>query len=287
MKSLKEQIFEAEEKKVAIGHFNISNLEAFWAIVNASKNLNLPIIIGVSEGERNFVGAKQIKKLVDSIREDGLSIYLNADHTYTLDGIREVVSLSYDEAIIDAADKPLEDNINMVKDAVLIKNTLNKDVLIEAELGFIGKSSKILDEIPEGAEFSDEMMTKPEEAKEFVEETKIDLLAPAVGNIHGMVKSGHNPKINIGRIKEIKEATKIPLVLHGGSGITDEEFKGAIEAGISIIHINTELRIAFKEAIKESLQNMPDEVAPYKYMEHAVKEMQNVIEYRLKVFNNL
>lgn len=287
MKSLKEQIFEAEEKKVAIGHFNISNLEAYWAIVNASKNLNLPIIIGVSEGERNFVGAKQIKKLVDSVREDGLPIYLNADHTYTLDGIREVVSLSYDEAIIDAADKPLEDNIKMVKDAVLIRNTLNKDVLIEAELGFIGKSSKILDEIPEGAEFSDEMMTKPEEAKEFVEETKIDLLAPAVGNIHGMVKGGHNPKINIERIRDIKKATKIPLVLHGGSGITDEEFKGAIEAGISIIHINTELRIAFKEAIKESLQNMPDEVAPYKYMSHAVEKMQNVIEYRLKVFNNL
>lgn len=286
MKTLKEHIAESESAKTAIGHFNISNLEGFWAIVNASKKLNLPVIIGVSEGERNFVGAKQVKALVDSVRADGLDIYLNADHTYSLDGIREVVGLDFDEAIIDAADKEFEENIKIVKDAVEIRNALNKDVLIEAELGFIGKSSKMLDSIPEGAEFSDEMMTKADEAREFVERTKVDLIAPAVGNIHGMVKSGHNPKINIKRIKEIREATGVPLVLHGGSGISDQDFRDAIQAGISIIHINTEIRVAFRNSLEKSLSDFKDEVAPYKYMQPTIESMQEVIEHRLKLFNN-
>jgi fructose-bisphosphate aldolase, class II len=286
MKTLKEHITEAESTKTAIGHFNISNLEGFWAIVNASKKLNLPVIIGVSEGERNFVGAKQIKALVDSVRGDGLNIYLNADHTYTLNGIREVVEFDFDEVIIDAADKEFAENVKIVKDAVEIRNTLNKNVLVEAELGFIGKSSKILDSIPDGAEFSDEMMTKVDEAREFVESTKVDLLAPAVGNIHGMVKSGHNPKINIKRIKEIREACGVPLVLHGGSGISDEDFKGAIEAGISIVHINTEIRVAFRNSLEKSLLEFKNEVAPYKYMLPTIESMQEVIESRLKLFNS-
>jgi fructose-bisphosphate aldolase class II len=270
---------------VAIGHFNISNLEGFWAVTNAAKNLNLPVIIGVSEGERDFVGIKQIKALVDTMKADGRPVFLNADHTYSVDRVKEVVDAGFDAAIIDEAEKSFNENLQLTKAAVDYKNSKNPEIIIEGELGFIGKSSKVLDAIPEGVNFTDEMMTKPEEARDFVMQTKVDLFAPAVGNVHGMVKGG-DPKLNIGRIKEIKEATGIPLVLHGGSGNTDEEFKQAIQAGISIIHINTEIRLAYKQGLQKSLAEFPEEIAPYKYLKPAIKEMQLVVERRLALFNS-
>ena len=286
MKTLREYIAEAEEKKTAIGHFNISDIVGFWAIVGAVKKLNLPTIIGVSEGERDFLGIKQIKALVDSLKETDLPIFLNADHSYSVERIKEVVDADFDAAIIDGAEKSFEENLKMTKDSVEYKNLKNPKILIEGELGFIGKSSKMLLELPENAEISLETMTKPEEASEFVKETGVDLFAPAVGNIHGMIKSG-NPKLNIERIKEIREATRTPLVLHGGSGITDEEFKQAILAGISIVHINTELRLAYRQALQKSLNEFPDEIAPYKYLRPAREAMQAVVEKRMMLFANL
>ena len=283
MKTLREYIAEAEEKKTAIGHFNISDIVGFWAIIGAVKKLNLPTIIGVSEGERDFLGIKQIKALVDSLKETDLPIFLNADHSYSVERIKEVVDADFDAAIIDGAEKSFEENLKMTKDSVEYKNLKNPKILIEGELGFIGKSSKILDELPENAEISDETMTKPKEASEFVKETGVDLFAPAVGNIHGMIKSG-NPKINIERIKILREVTGVPLVLHGGSGITDEEFREAIKAGISIIHINTELRLAYRQALQKALSENPDEIAPYKYLRPAREAMQTVVEKRMMLF---
>ena len=283
LKSLKEYIKEYEEKKIAIGHFNISNIEGFWAVVNAAKKLNLPVIIGVSEGERDFIGVEQVKALVDTIKSEGIPIFLNADHTYSVERVKEVVDAGFDAVIIDGAEKSFEDNLKMTKESVDYARSKNPEILVEAEIGFIGKSSKLLDEIPEGVEISENTMTKPEEAKEFVEKTGIDLFAPSVGNVHGIIRGG-NPKLNIGRIKEIKGATDVPLVLHGGSGITDEEFKQAISAGISIIHINTELRVAYKQALQKFLFENPDEIAPYKYLRPARDAMQAVVEKRVALF---
>jgi len=286
MKILREYIKEAEEKKIAIGHFNISNSEGFWAVVGACKKLNLPAIIGVSEGERDFIGIKQIKVLIDTIKAEGLPIFLNADHTYSIDRVKEVIDAGFDAVIIDGAEKSFDENLIMTKESVDYKNSKNPEILIEGEYGFIGKSSKILNELPEGIEISENTMTKPEEAAEFVRQSGIDLFAPAVGNIHGMVKGG-NPKIDIERIRQIRESAVVPLVLHGGSGITDDEFKQAIEAGISIIHINTELRLAFKQGIQKSLIDDPDEIAPYKYLKPAVQAMQAVVEKRMALFAGL
>lgn len=287
MKTLREFVEEAEDNKVAIGHFNISDLVGFWAIVNASKKLDLPVIIGVSEGEREFFGVKQIEALVDDLQTEGMPIFLNADHTYSLDKIKEVVDVGFDSVITDSADKSFEENIKLTKEVVAYKKKKRRKILIEAELGFIGKSSNLLDKIPEGAGFTDEMMTKPDEAEEFVKQTGIDMLAPAVGNIHGMLKSGHNPKLNIERIKRLRAAAGVPLVLHGGSGINDYEFKQAIEAGISIIHINTEIRLAYKKGIQKALLEKPDEIAPYKFLKPGLEAMQLVIEQRLKLFNGI
>lgn len=295
MKTLREYIKEAETKGIAIGHFNISNIEGLHGIYNAAQKLSsevgyqVPIIIGVSEGEEEFIGRNEVSALIKTIREkNNYPIFLNADHHYSFSSVKEAIDAGYDSAIIDEVKLSLEENILKTKECVTyakdINNKNNKDILIEAEIGFIGQSSKLLNEIPEG--ISEETMTKPEDAKYFVEQTGIDLLAPSVGNIHGMVKGG-NPRLDIKRIKEIREACGIPLVLHGGSGIADEDFTNAIKAGISVIHINTEIRVAYKKGIEESLKENPSEIAPYKFLKKGVEEIEKVVYNRLKLFNNL
>lgn len=288
MKKLIEYVIEAKEKGVAIGHFNISNLEAFHAIVNAGEKLGLPVIIGVSEGERDFVGIKEVAALVKAAREErGLPVFLNADHTYSFERVKEVVDAGFDAAIFDGAKLSLDENIKIAKQCVEYAKSVNPDILIEGELGYIGTSSKVLDTVPEGAAVDESQMTQPDEAKRFVEETGVDMLAPAVGNIHGMMRVGKDPHLHIELIKSISEATGVPLVLHGGSGTPDEDFMKAIEQGMPIVHINTEIRVAFSDALRKYLNENPDETTPYKIMKGPQDAIQKAVEERLKLFNKM
>jgi len=285
--TLREALESAKGQKVAIGHFNVSNLEMLSAVFRAAKNLDVPVIIGVSEGERDFMGVRQIVALVDSIRREfDYPIFLNADHTYSFDKVKEAIDAGFDSVIYDGAKLSIEDNIKITKQCVeYARQSSNPNVLIEGELGYIGQSSKVLDGIPEGVDLENDLTTA-EEAKRFVDETGVDMFAPAVGNIHGMMRGGHDPSLDIKRIKEIGEAVSVPLVLHGGSGNDSGDFEKAIKAGISIIHISTELRVAYQKGLKISLQENPDEVAPYKYLRGAVKEVERVAEAKLRLFNH-
>jgi fructose-bisphosphate aldolase, class II len=285
VKPLRWYVKDALARKVAIGHFNISNIEGFWAVANAAQKLDLPVIIGVSEGERDFIGVKQVKALVDTLKAEGRPIFLNADHTYSFERVKEVVDAGYDSVIYDGTEQSFDDNVAATKKCVAYAHA--KGLLIEAEIGFIGKSSKVLDGIPEGVKISEEFLTKPEEAARFVKATGVDMLAPAVGNIHGMLSGGKDPALNIKRIKEVSDAVKIPLVLHGGSGNSAEDFKAAIDAGVAIIHVNTEVRVAFRDALKAQIAKDPEQVAPYKIMKPSVELMQKVVEEKLRTFNKL
>jgi fructose-bisphosphate aldolase class II len=283
MRTLREYIKEAEEKGVAIGHFNISNLEAFHAIYNAARKLNVPVIIGLSEGEEDFVGRNEAIGLIKEVREkENFPIFLNADHHYSFERVKLAVDAGFDAVIFDGVTLSFEENVRITKQCVDYVKSVNPEMLVEAELGYIGSGSNIKDTIPEGAG----ILTKPEEAKKFVEMTGIDMLAPSVGSIHGLVKSG-KPHIDAELVAEIKKITGVPLVLHGGSGLRDEDFTNAIKSGISIIHINTEIRIAYDEALKKSLAENPNEIAPYKILQPAVEAIEKIVENRLKLFNGI
>jgi len=282
-KTLKECITESRQNGVAIGHFNVSNIEGFWAVVNAAKEVNVPVIIGVSEGERDFVGTKEIYSIVKSYRErTGQLVYINADHTYSFERVKEVIDIGYDSVIFDGTELSFEENVAITKKCVEYAKSVNSNILIEAELGFIGKSSKVLDSVPEGVG----RLTEVNEAVDFIKETGIDMLAPAVGNIHGMVKGGE-PDLNIVRIEELYKAIDIPLVLHGASGNSNADITNAIKSGISIVHVNTELRVAFRSGLEKSLKEMPNEVSPYKYLSGAREVMQKVVIDKLRLFNNI
>lgn len=288
MKSLREVIAEAEEKKVAVGHFNISDSSQLWGIFNAARALEVPVVIGASEGERDFIGVRQMVALVKSIREEfNYPIFTNADHTYSFERVKEAIDAGFDAVIFDGNKVGHENNLSVTKQCVEYARAQDRDVMVEAELGNIGMSSKMLDGIPEGAEITDEMLTVPEELAEFVQQTGVDLIAPAVGNLHGMMKRGNNPKLNIERIKALREAGGVPMVLHGGSGITDEDFTAAIEAGIAHVHINTEIRKAYREGIEKHLSENPDEIAPYRYVKAGRDALEMVVTERLKLFNRM
>lgn len=287
MNTLRGYIKEAEEKGVAIGHFNISNLEGLHAIYNTARKLNVPVIIGLSEGEENFVGLEEAVALVRAIRErDDFPIFLNADHHHSFESVKDCIDAGFDSVIFDGAKLSFEENVKITKECVdyarSVTRATGRDVLVEAELGYIGEGSNIKDTIPEGAG----ILTKPEEAKNFVEQTGVDMFAPSVGSIHGFIKSG-KPHIDTNLVAEIKKITGVPLVLHGGSGLRDIDFIDGIKAGISIVHISTEIRVAYDEALKKSLTENPDEIVPYKILQPAVEAIEKVAETRLKLFNNI
>lgn len=288
MKTLREYIEEAKQRKVAIGHFNISDLAGLKGIIEAAKELDLPVIIGLSEGEREAVGAKNAVCLVKNLREQyNHPIFLNADHTHSFEKIKEAVEVGFDAVLFDAGKLSLEENIEKTKEVVEWVRATRPEVLIEAELGYIGSSSTIMTEVPEGAAVRKEDLTDPDIAARFVKETGVDLLAPAVGNLHGMFKNAPNPDLDIDRIAALSDDTGIPLVLHGGSGIKNEDFVAAIASGISIVHINTEIRLAWRQGMERALKEKPNEVTPYKLLADATEEVKRVVLDRLKLFNGI
>ncbi len=288
IKTLAEIIRDAAARKVAVGHFNISDLVAFKAITEAAQELSVPVIIGTSESEAHFVDRKEITAMVKALREEsGVPVFLNSDHTHAFEEVKAAVEAGYDAVLFDAGKLPLEENIRKTKEAVEYIKSKNPAILVEGEIGYIGSSSQILQEIPAGAAMRPEDLTTPEQAAYFVRETGVDLLAPAVGNIHGMIGVGKDPDLDIARIAAIRGAAGVPLVLHGGSGNTDADFLAAINAGVAIIHINTEIRVAWREGMERGLHNHPQEIAPYKILPEAVEAVKGVVRERLKLFNKL
>lgn len=288
MKTLREYIQEAREKKIAVGHFNISNIEGFWAVVGAAKKLNVPVIIGASEGEREFIGVKELAAIVHTYREStGQPVFLNADHTYSFEKVKEVVDAKYDAAIFDGTELPFDKNVEETKKCRDYMQQNNPGMILEAELGFIGKSSKVLEGIPEGVKISEEFLTTPEDAKKFLDATGVNMLAPAVGNIHGMLKGGSDPALSIKTVAAISAATNVPLVLHGASGNSKEDITAAIDNGVAVVHVNTELRVGYKNGLTKALAENPNEISPYKYLKPARDAMQAVVEEKLKIFNKL
>lgn len=273
---------------MAIGHFNISETAALKAVAEVAKELDLPVIIGTSEGERDFLDADEAVAMIKELREKhGQPVFINADHTKSLEKVKEAVAAGYDAILFDGGKLPFEENIQKTKEVVEYVRKNAPGVLVEGEIGDIGSGSTIRKEIPKGAAINPEQLTAPEDAARFVKETGVDLLAPAVGNIHGMFANAPEPALDIERIAAISASTKIPLVLHGGSGNTDEDFLAAIKSGVRIVHISTELRVAWRKGMEGSLKDKPDEVAPYKLMEGSIDEMKKVLYHKLKLFNGV
>jgi ketose-bisphosphate aldolase len=287
METLRKILEQAETNGVAIGHFNISDLVTLKAVFEAARDLNVPVIVGASEGERQFMGVRQVSALVKSLREEyDFPIFLNADHTHSLPSAIEAAKAGFDWIVFDVSTLPFEENIRQTKVAVERLKAMRPDILVEGEIGDIGSGSEIHDAAPD----LKKGLTNPAEAKQFVEETRVDTLAPAVGNMHGMLKSmvagDTRKRLDIKLVRAIKAEARIFMTLHGASGTDDDDLRRAIEAGITVVHINTEVRLAWRRGLDSALVKQPDEIVPYKILPHAVDSVKRVVAARLALFSS-
>lgn len=268
----------------ATGHFNVSELDHMRSIVEVCAELRSPAIIGTSEGERKHIGLREAVVLRDVFRKEfNIPVFLNADHTKSVASAKEAIDAGYDSIHIDLSELPFEENMAGTKEIVEYAK-IKSEINVEGEVGYLRGESKIQ---KEKIKIKKEDYTKPEEAREFVEHTGVNRLAIAVGNIHGL--SPEEPELDIELIQKIRKEVleNIALVLHGGSGIPDEQIKNAIEAGISNVHINTDLRKAFVEGLKESIEKNPDEVAMYKLDKDGLEKMKAVVKQKLTLFGSI
>src|SRR3990167_1026819 len=280
----------ALKEKWSLGHFNVASFEQIKAIILAAKELNSPLMLGVSEGEREYLGLKQIVALIKSFREEtGLPLFLNADHSKSVESAKKAFDAGFDSVHIDLSKLSFEENIKGTKEVVKYAKVkcqtsdVKCQISVEGELGYLRGESRIQKEI---IEIKEEDLTKPEKALEFVEKTGIDRFAPVVGNIHGI--SANEPKLDIERIKALRKILpeNVALVLHGGSGIPDEQIKKAIEAGISTIPINTEIRVVYAETLRRVLAENPEETTPYKILPQTIEAMKEKVAEKIKLFGS-
>jgi fructose-bisphosphate aldolase class II len=285
MQGLRDVLAQAQAAGTAVGHFNVADLVLLKAVFAAARDLKLPVLVGASEGEREFLGTRQLAALVRSLREEfDYPVFLNADHTHSLAKAVDAVRAGFDSVVFDLSALPYEQNVRQTREAVKVLKGINPSVLVEGEIGDIGTGSEIHERAPDLSRG----LTAPDEARRFVESTGIDVLAPAVGNMHGMLESmvhGETRKrLDVERIRQIKAATGALLTLHGGSGTNDDDLRKAIAAGINIVHINTELRVAWRRGLEDGLVKQPHEVVPYKILPTAVETVKKVVASRLKLF---
>ena len=282
MESLNYYLQQARQLHTALGHFNFATADVLRGIVEAAKDAGAPaVMVGTSEGEADFIGLKEAAALARALREEyGLPVFLNADHFKSFDKCKEAINAGYDSIIIDASKLPNKENITLTKQVVDYCRSVNPDISIEGELGYLRGSSEVQAKI----EISPTDYSKPEEVADFVSRTGVDRMAIVFGNIHGIV-TDQEEKLDIEHFSKIIAVEPRPYyILHGASGLSDDDVRAAIKEGITNVHFNTELRVAYKEGIHQVFHDKPGETTPYKYLAPAVEEVKKVVAKKIHLF---
>jgi len=282
-KLLKNYFEKAKKEHWAIGHFNFSTAEQLKAIVEAAAECKSPVMVATSEGETKFIGRQQAVALVKSWQGLGYPVWLNADHHKSFDSIEEAVDEGYDTVLIDASKLPYDENVKLTKQVVEFAKMKDPLYMVEGELGYLKGDSKIETKV----EISPDDYTKPEQAREFVMRTGVDRLAIVFGNIHGIVTE-QSERLDIDRLKAVVAAVpETYLVLHGASGLPAEDIREAIKNGITNVHINTEIRVAYHDALQKELKDDPSETTPYKMLQLSFDETKRVVKEKLELFGSV
>ncbi len=275
----KKMLMDAHNQKYAIAHFNINNLEWTRFILEECQKLNSPVILGVSEGAIHYMGGYHVVvSLVKSLINDltiTIPVALHLDHGSSVDSCKKAIDAGFTSVMIDASKYSLEENIRMTKEVVDYAHS--REVTVEAEIGHIGgEEDGVADELA---------YAKVEDAISLAKETNIDFLAPALGSVHGIYKG--EPKLDFERMKKINDALNIPLVLHGGSGIGDDLIRTAIQCGISKLNINTELQMAWNDAVRDFIESNQNVYDPRKVIKAGEMAMKKTIDHKLELLGSI
>ena len=278
LENMKDMLNKADSGKYAVPQFNINNLEWTRFILEQCQELKTPVILGVSEGAIKYMGGyKTVSNLVKSLISDlniTIPVALHLDHGSSYESCVKAIDNGFTSVMIDASKYPLEENINITKQVVIYAK--DKNVTVEAEVGAVGgEEDGVANELA---------YAKIEDATKLVAETNIDFLAPALGSVHGIYKG--EPKLDFERMVKIHELTRLPLVLHGGSGIPDELIKKAISCGITKVNINTELQLAWSKAVRLFLNENSEVYDPRKVIKSGEKALKEMVTQKVNLFGS-
>lgn len=272
----KDMLLNAFNNKYAICQFNINNLEwAKYILEECEKNLS-PVILGVSERAVKYMGGyNTVSMMITGMMLDlniTIPVALHLDHGSSVESCKKAIDAGFTSVMIDSSIYELDENIKIVNEVCDYARIY--DVSVEAEIGNIGTSENI----------NSDYLATVEDSIKLYNSTKIDSLAPSIGSVHGICKE--TPKLDFARTKEISKSLNIPLVLHGGTGISDEDIKKIIECGISKININTELQVVWSNSIKEYLKNNNDVYDPRKIISSGEENMKKAISDKLHLVDS-
>lgn len=276
MVTMAEILEHAEAGGYAVGAFNCNNMEIVQAIIAAATNEKAPVIVQASQGAIKYAGLNFIVAMTRLAAEDSpVPVALHLDHGTSFEQAVQCIHSGFTSVMIDGSKHPLAENIALTNRVLEVARAVG--VSVEGELGKIGGTE---DDIY--VHEKEAMFTDPAEAVEFVAATGVDALAVAIGTAHGQYKG--EPKLDLERLAEIRKLVKIPIVLHGSSGVPDDAIRAAVERGVRKINIDTNVREAFMEGVKETLAAKPNEIDPRKVLGPAKERMTALVQEKIRLF---
>lgn len=279
---IKKIIQAAEKGNYAVGAYNVNNLEGLLAVLNAAEDMKSPAIIQTTEGALKYAGLEELASLIKAAaKEVSVPVALHLDHGHDYKTIKECIDEGYSSVMIDASSYPYKENVKLTKKVVAYAK--KKRVWVQAELGTLEGAEDWIN-VKDGQGY----FTDPEQARIFVKETGINTFAPSVGNYHGVTKIVQKKKLELDlkRLKEIDKIVPVPLVLHGASGFPADQIKKAVKAGVRIINIDSDLRVAFALAERKFMATHKDEYDPRKILTPGILAMQATAAEKMKMFGS-
>jgi fructose-bisphosphate aldolase class II len=277
--NMKDLLLVAYENKFAVGSFNVANSEFVKVVVSAAEEQKSPAILQIHPNEINLVTDEFVAYVREAASKSKVPFVIHLDHGATIEDITRSIRNGYTSVMMDASHLPFEENMALTKKAVELAHMVG--VSVEGELGTIGSNEGS----SEGG--ADEILyTNPDEAAIFVESTGIDTLAVAVGTSHGLYPETKDHSIKIDRLKKIHEKVKIPLVLHGGSDNPDEEIRQAVKHGIAKINLSTDMKRAFYNQLRATLDENPNAYEPDILMPEATKAAIELVKKKMDLFGS-
>lgn len=275
--NMKDLLAVAQKHNFAVPAFNIGSDQLLKAVMKKVKELKAPVILEMSPDEFNFVGDAQIKAMIYEANNTDVPVCIHLDHGDKFETVVRAIRAGFTSVMIDASRLPYEENVAITKKVVDVAHIAN--VSVESELGTIGNTGNSIEGGTEGV-----IYTKPEEAKQFIEDTGIDTFAVAIGTAHGIYPKDMKPKLRIDILNDITKEVSVPLVLHGGSSNKDEEIVAAVENGICKINISSDIKVAFYTKCREVLSQHPEYREPLEIYPECMEECGRVVEEKVKLF---
>lgn len=273
----RELLQDAQAHGYAVGAFNVENMEMMQAVVAAAEAESAPLILQTTPSTLRYAGPAVFAAMARAIAGKArVPVAIHLDHGDSFELCRQAAWDGYTSVMIDGSKLPLEDNIILVRRVVQMAGDISQQPAVEAELGRLGGKEDSLEVKP-----GEDIYTDPGEAARFVEETGIDSLAVAIGTAHGFYKG--KPKLDFDRLAQLRDAVSVPLVLHGSSGVPDEDVQRAISLGVCKVNFATELRAAYTEAARQTLSGDPALYDPKKFGAPGREAVTRLVRHRIAV----